>query len=546
MSSLADGSHSRAVLVGFASFDHFENVAAAAENIDGLREVFTDVDFWGLPRENCRVVSDAATSYEVLEVVEDCAASATDTLIVYYVGHGALDFDGNEELFLALPGSDRNRHYKFLRYDDLRRIVLGADAKRKVVILDCCHSGQALSSGWLGKSDVSSLFAAKSLIDGACILTATPPAGRARAVSKSGRYTAFSGELLRALEEGIPESGEYLDMGVIFEHLRRRMRSLGLPEPQMSAKSKGAEIILGRNRAQRKVFVASPSSLRPPRLIWKATMIAALSVLMAATVAVLWLIQRHETDPKGRNALPSSGNDSRVISLVQPGSLTTCADLANPPFQQEEGGKVTGFDVDLLNLLAEDLKVRQKFVNIGAYQAIIEGTVFDTDTCDIGMGSFGITADRFRKLTLSQPYLVANQALVVRNDSPFRNIDDFNGKTIGLVYDTAGAGVGLERQEAFKYKVTMHGDYELLLSALRSRKVDGAVIEFGFAYHRAMSDKQFRVIDQLETNETYWFVAKGNDSNAERLIDRLNKVISSARKDGRYASIHRKWFGIAP
>lgn len=45
-------------------------------------------------------------------------------------------------------------------------------------------------------------------------------------------YTAFTGELIKTLTDGVPDGAELLDMPPIYRHLRRSMRALGLPEPQ--------------------------------------------------------------------------------------------------------------------------------------------------------------------------------------------------------------------------------------------------------------------------------------------------------------------------
>ena len=49
--------------------------------------------------------------------------------------------------------------------------------------------------------------------------------------------------------------------------------------------------------------------------------------------------------------------------LVQKGHLTTCTHLPYPPFQSGQGGKVVGFDVDMIDLVAKKLGVTQKVID---------------------------------------------------------------------------------------------------------------------------------------------------------------------------------------
>ncbi|HXA59056.1 MAG TPA: transporter substrate-binding domain-containing protein, partial [Streptosporangiaceae bacterium] len=51
------------------------------------------------------------------------------------------------------------------------------------------------------------------------------------------------------------------------------------------------------------------------------------------------------------------------VKLVSKGALTTCTHLPYPPFQSEQGGKVVGFDVDLIDLVAKKLGVTQKIID---------------------------------------------------------------------------------------------------------------------------------------------------------------------------------------
>jgi hypothetical protein len=46
----------------------------------------------------------------VLDTVRERARRAWDTLLVYYAGHGLTDLH-TDELYLALPDSDREREY---------------------------------------------------------------------------------------------------------------------------------------------------------------------------------------------------------------------------------------------------------------------------------------------------------------------------------------------------------------------------------------------------------------------------------------------------
>jgi uncharacterized caspase-like protein len=242
---LSDPARSEAVLVGVHDYVNLEKLPAVARNLAGLREALTDPAVWGLPAEACTVLSQPGSAGQVLDTVRDRARKAQDTLFIYYAGHGLTD-PHTDELYLALPDSDREREYTSLRYEYLRRAVLDpqAGARRTVVILDCCYSGRAL----LGRMSASAHIADQAIVEGTCLLTAS--AETRPALSPPGEtYTAFTGELIATLTEGIPDRPDPLDMDTLYRHLRGRLASRSRPVPQQRNRNTGGRIAIARNRA---------------------------------------------------------------------------------------------------------------------------------------------------------------------------------------------------------------------------------------------------------------------------------------------------------
>lgn len=62
-----------------------------------------------------------------------------DTILFYYAGHGKLD--GNELCFATIDTTSESLEATSLRAEDVLRYLRKTLSKRRVVILDCCHSG---------------------------------------------------------------------------------------------------------------------------------------------------------------------------------------------------------------------------------------------------------------------------------------------------------------------------------------------------------------------------------------------------------------------
>ncbi|MFD9654368.1 caspase, EACC1-associated type [Streptomyces mirabilis] len=254
MTELSNPARSRALLIGAHSFTDpdLEPLPAVARNLDRLAELLRDPSVWGLAADHLSVLAEPDRD-QALGEAGRLADEAEDTLLVYYAGHGFVH-DLSNELYLALPRTDPRRLYTALRYQDIRELLLGPQvrARRKVVILDCCWSGLALhgamsATGLGGLSDIGGTF----------VLTATSETRTALA-PPGETYTAFTGELIGALEDGVPQAPPLLTMTTLYHHLHDALVSKGRPTPQQRNGNTAGAIALARNRHRPAVPVPGP------------------------------------------------------------------------------------------------------------------------------------------------------------------------------------------------------------------------------------------------------------------------------------------------
>ncbi|MEU4511455.1 caspase family protein [Nonomuraea wenchangensis] len=242
MSRVPDPALSRVVLIGTARYDFLPALASVEDNLLSLADVLTAEEVWGLPADHVTIVADPVTSADLLDPVVRAADEATDTLIFYYAGHGLIGQRG--DLHLALVGSDAQRMYKAVSYAHVRDALLGSRAARRIVVLDCCHSGRALGI----MADPVTAAVDEASAEGTYVLAAT--AENQKALAPAGEpHTAFTAELLRIFEDGIQGHGPVLDLDTIYNHVRAAMRAKGRPLPQKRDRNTAGRLTLVRNRA---------------------------------------------------------------------------------------------------------------------------------------------------------------------------------------------------------------------------------------------------------------------------------------------------------
>jgi polar amino acid transport system substrate-binding protein len=226
------------------------------------------------------------------------------------------------------------------------------------------------------------------------------------------------------------------------------------------------------------------------------------------------------------------------VELVKAGRLTTCTHLPYPPFQSEIDGRVQGFDVALVDLVAEDLGVEQDIVD-QPFENFKTGGSLNADQCDLAAAGMTITEERKKNVDFSDPYFQATQAVLADKDSGISSFADLKGKKAGAQAQTTGEdyakGQGLD-------PVSFESS-DAVLNGLRTGQVDAVVIDYpvvqGWLKDKANAGA-FEVAEQIDTGEQYGFtVKKGND----KLREAINKALSDAKADGTYKKLYEQWIG---
>ncbi|CAM5332442.1 MULTISPECIES: transporter substrate-binding domain-containing protein [Streptomyces] len=226
------------------------------------------------------------------------------------------------------------------------------------------------------------------------------------------------------------------------------------------------------------------------------------------------------------------------VELVKAGQLTTCTHLPYPPFQSEIDGKVQGFDVSLVDLVADDLGVKQAILDT-PFENFKTGAFLNSGECDLAAAGMTITAERKKNVDFSDPYFEATQAVLVDKKSGITSFADLKGKKVGAQAQTTG-------EDYAKSKGLDPVSFEssdAVLNGLRTGQVQAVVIDYpvvqGWLKDKANADA-FQVAEQINTGEQYGFtVRKGNT----KLLAAINKALSEAKADGTYKKLYEKWIG---
>jgi hypothetical protein len=219
---IPDPAASQAVFIGAGSFEQLSELPTVAESVRSVSNALA-VDGWKLPPENISVLQKVDTPRGVSQEVRSSAERATDTLFVYYSGHGLVDVGG--KFYLAVSSSDPGSvHDTALPYEWVSHAIRHTRARRRIVVLDCCFSARAFRAQSGRLSEIAQ-------IDGTYLIAAASETGVAITVDGE-TVTAFSGAFLKTVKSGIPKAGECLTLNEVYRDVRFNLLARGLPEPQ--------------------------------------------------------------------------------------------------------------------------------------------------------------------------------------------------------------------------------------------------------------------------------------------------------------------------
>ncbi|MEU5691819.1 caspase family protein [Actinosynnema sp. NPDC020468] len=252
MHHLPDRERSYAVLVGTSRHTSAElpELRAVATGLVDLEACLTHREHGAWAPGQCVSITNPTDVGHLYLTVQRYARAAEDTLLLYYAGHGLLGRGG--ELYLALETTNPDAlPVTTLPLSTLQELFAESPAARKILVVDCCFSGRALTT-----ADLATLGARE--ISGTYVLTSVTTNATARS-PRDARHTEFTGELIDLLRHGEPGGPELLTLASAYDTLVERMRAKDLPIPHKTGTGTIEHLALGRNAA----FRAEPDGCAP-------------------------------------------------------------------------------------------------------------------------------------------------------------------------------------------------------------------------------------------------------------------------------------------
>jgi hypothetical protein len=252
----------KALLIGNAVFDQDPHNLPALKgppnDLKLLHEALTHAQVGIHAAEDVTLLLDR-NAMEIKSAMERFYAGAgrDDQLLLYYTGHGRQDIDNN----LYLCGRDTQTDLlvtSSISSDDIRRMMSRCASQRRVIILDCCHSG-SFKGGELPES--------LRIASGCFVLTSCRGQTLSEDATEIGGCSAFTRLLVEGLLAADADTNHdsFITLDEVYNYLLPKLTAATKQIPQRYFGDSVGEVPIGRSRP-RAIIPAIPSNpaTRPP------------------------------------------------------------------------------------------------------------------------------------------------------------------------------------------------------------------------------------------------------------------------------------------
>lgn len=217
-------------------------------------------------------------------------------------------------------------------------------------------------------------------------------------------------------------------------------------------------------------------------------------------------------------------------------TVQVATDATWAPFEyvNEETKEIEGFDIDLMNAVAEEAGFQVEYVNV-AFDPLLAGIA----ECqyDAAISSITITEERKKEFLFSDSYFAAGQIVTARLDeAAITGPDTLTGKTIGAQLGTTGE---IEAGKIEGATVKSYDDIGLAFQDLMNGQVDAVIADnpVALGYVGKNPDK-LKTVGEAFTDENYGIAVCNTKTD---VLEKMNEGLAAVKAAGMIDQLTDKW-----
>jgi len=230
-----------------------------------------------------------------------------------------------------------------------------------------------------------------------------------------------------------------------------------------------------------------------------------------------------------------------LSSVAAEKKLIVATDTAFVPFEFKQGDKYVGFDVDLWDAIAKELKLDYTLKPMD-FSGIIPA--LQTRNIDLALAGITITDERKKAIEFSDGYYKSGLLVMVRNnENDIKSINDLNGKVVAVKSGTGS--VDYAKANIKSKDLRQFPNIDNAYMELGTNRADAVLHDTpNILYFINTAGKgRFKAVgDSIEAQQYGVAFPKGSDE----LREKVNGALKTLKENGTYNQIYKKWFGTEP
>lgn len=206
-------------------------------------------------------------------------------------------------------------------------------------------------------------------------------------------------------------------------------------------------------------------------------------------------------------------------------------DAAYAPMEYiDDAGEIVGIDIEIVDAIAEEMGFEVEYKNIGwdpLFPAVNNGEV------DFAVSSITITEEREKEFDFTDPYYIANQLILVPEDSDVTSFNDLKDKKVSAQMSTTGHIVVQELLGETSPNIVATESMPLAISEMLNGNAEASVGDNSTVneYLKNNPDVDLKTVEDDSFEKEYYglMVKKGNDELRELLNEGIQKIKDSGK-----------------
>ena len=246
----------------------------------------------------------------------------------------------------------------------------------------------------------------------------------------------------------------------------------------------------------------------------------------------------------GQTSAPTTSDDAAeaAYALVEDGTITVASDLANAPldFVDEKTGEAQGFEIDLINAIADKLGLECEVLPAMKFDTIVP-LIEQGGKADVGVSNITITDARMEQVDFTDSYMDSNQGLVTLASAADVTEDDLNVEGTKIAVQAGTTGASWAEENLPNAEIVALDDPVVAVTGVQTGLYAAAVADLPvMTYLCSNSFTDCAVAIEIPTGEQYG-IAVNKDNPG--LTEAINGALAELEEEGYISELEVKWLG---